>query len=66
MDSIKLTGYSDSDWANDISTRKSISGYLFYLADGVVSWSSKRQMTVALSSTEAEYIAISHATKEAL
>ena len=66
VDSIKLTGYSDSDWANDISTRKSISGYLFYLADGVVSWSSKRQMTVALSSTEAEYIAISHATKEAL
>jgi hypothetical protein len=66
VDNIKLTGYSDSDWANDISMRKSISGYIFYLADGVISWSSKRQATVALSSTEAEYMAISHATREAI
>jgi hypothetical protein len=63
---IILKGYSDANWGNDINTRKSTSGYVFYLGDGVISWSSKRQPTVALSSTEAEYMAITHATKEAI
>src|SRR3954447_3482679 len=65
-ESLKLIGYCDANWGNDISTRRSTTGYLFYLSGGVISWSSKRQPTVALSSTEAEYMAITHATKEAI
>lgn len=50
--------YSDSDWAGDKESRKSTSGFIFMLNEGPVSWCSKRQSTVALSSTEAEYIAL--------
>jgi len=63
---LKLIGYSDANWGNDTDTRKSTTGYLFYLSGGVVSWSSKRQATVALSSTEAEYMALTHTTKETI
>ena len=59
-------GYADADWAGDIETRKSTSGYVFQIGSSTVSWSSKRQSTVALSSTEAEYIALAHATQEAI
>src|SRR5271170_7679294 len=62
----KLVGYCDTNWGNEINSRKFTSGYLFYLGGGVISWSSKRQPTVALSSTEAEYMALTHATKEAI
>jgi hypothetical protein len=58
-------GYSDANWGNDQDSRRSTSGYLFYYG-GLVSWSSKKQATVALSSTEAEYMALMHATKEAI
>lgn len=60
-----LTGYVDSDWGGDKCDRKSTSGYTFMIKDCVVSWSSKKQSTVALSSTEAEYIALSVAICEA-
>src|SRR5690606_38963756 len=60
----KLEGYSDSDWAGDQEERKSTSGYLFKLAGAAISWSSKKQRTIALSSTEAEYIAAAEATQE--
>jgi hypothetical protein len=60
-----LLGYADSDWASDVNDRKSTSGYVFTLGGGAISWSSKKQPTVALSSTEAEYIAGAHAAKEA-
>ena len=53
-----LVGYSDSDWAGDINTRRSTSGYIFQIGNNTVSWSSKRQTTVAKSSTEAEYVAL--------
>jgi hypothetical protein len=62
----QLYGYSDADWGSDVTTSKSVSGYVFYLSGGVVSWSSKKQTSVALSSTEAEYMALAHATQEAV
>ena len=63
---IELMGYCDADWAGDANDRRSTTGYAFILGDGVVSWSSKRQPTVALSTTEAEYMAASHCTREAI
>ena len=63
--SVSLVGYSDADWAGDLDTRRSTSGTLFLMSDGAVSWTSKAQPVVALSSTEAEYIALSMATQEA-
>ena len=64
-DNLTIRGYSDSDWAGDHATRKSTSGFIFMLNGGPVSWCSKRQATVALSSTEAEYVALTLAAKEA-
>ena len=58
----KLIGYTDSDWAGCMKDRKSTSGYVFSIGSGAVSWSSKKQATVALSSSEAEYIATSATT----
>ncbi|KAD1189669.1 hypothetical protein E3N88_43182 [Mikania micrantha] len=63
---IQLTGYTDSDWASSIDDRKSVSASVFFLGSGAVTWSSKKQHTVALSSTEAEYIAASAATSQAI
>jgi len=62
----ELSGYCDADWANDLENRRSISGFVFKFGGGAVSWSSKKQSTVALSTMEAEYMAISSATQEAL
>jgi hypothetical protein len=59
-------GYTDSDWAGNLDSRKSTSGYVFILFGGATSWKSSRQSIVAMSSTEAEYIACSEAAKEAL
>ena len=64
--STQVEGFCDSDYAGDIDTMRSTAGYIFLLAGGAISWSSKRQSTVALSSTEAEYMAATHASKEAL
>jgi hypothetical protein len=61
-----LTGYTDSDWAGDADTRRSTSGYVFHIGSAAISWSSKRQPTVSLSSCEAEYIGQTNATKEAI
>ena len=61
-----LVGYSDADWAGDLETRRSTTGYLFQLGGGAISWNSKRQSSVALSTTEAEYMALSAATQEAI
>jgi hypothetical protein len=59
-----LTGYSDADWADDINTRRSTTGYVVMLNNGPVAWKSHRQPTVALSTMEAEYMALTDATKE--
>nr|AAV88069.1 hypothetical retrotransposon [Ipomoea batatas] len=61
-----LTGYTDSDMAGDIDTRKSTSGYLITYAGGAVSWQSRLQKCVDLSTTEAEFIASVEASKEML
>jgi len=61
-----LVGYTDADWAGDKNTRRSTSGYTFNIGSGAISWSSKRQPTVALSTCEAEYVAQTQATKEAI
>jgi hypothetical protein len=60
-----LMGYADSDYASQ-ADRHSISGYAFFLGGGAISWSSKRQSVIALSSTEAEYISLANATREAV
>ncbi|XP_057249768.1 secreted RxLR effector protein 161-like [Beta vulgaris subsp. vulgaris] len=66
LSDFKLFGFTDSDWAGCIDDRKSTSGYVFTLGSGVISWSSKKQETVALSSTEAEYTAITSAACQAI
>ena len=59
----KLVGYSDADWAGDQESRKSTSGNVF-LFGGPISWTSRRQNCVSLSSMEAEYVALSEACQE--
>ena len=61
-----MIGYCDADWASNIDDRRSITGYVFMLCGGAVSWQTKKQPTVALSSVEAEYMAATQATKEAI
>jgi len=53
----ELTTYTDSDYAGDLDDRKSTSGYVFLLSYVAVSWSSKKQLVVSLSTAEAEFIA---------
>jgi hypothetical protein len=65
-DGVRLVGYTDSDWAGCVSDRKSTSGCCFGLGSAVVSWFSRKQKSVALSSAEAEYMAASQASCEAL
>ena len=57
-------GYVDVDYTGDLDKRRSTTGYVFTLAGGAISWMSKLQEIVALSTTEAEYIATSNAIKE--
>lgn len=59
-----LEGYSDAEWGGDHVDRRSTGGYVFKLYGGAVSWQSKKQETVAQSSTEAEYIAVNGAARE--
>lgn len=60
----KIEGYTGSDWAGDIPTRKSTGGYVFKVGDGRFSWKVKLQSVVAASSVEAEYIAQAQAIRE--
>lgn len=66
MEDLVLVGYSDADWAGDENDRKSVSGYVFLLGKNVITWGAKKQATVALSSMEAEYMALSYAVREAI
>lgn len=60
----EMIAYSDADYAGDVDTRKSTSGFVFTLGRSVISWGSEKQKSVSLSTTESEYMAASQAVKE--
>ncbi len=51
---LQVHGYTDVDWAGNVSDRRSTSGFMFFFGSGVENWSSKKQPTITLSSTEVE------------
>ncbi len=61
-----VIGFSDADWAGDVNDWKSTSGYLFQMNGGALTWKSKKQDCVALSTAEAEYVALSSAAQESV
>jgi len=61
---LDIRGFVDADWAGYLDQRRSTSGYVFNLFGGAVSWMSKKQSVVALSTIEVEYMAATHASKE--
>jgi hypothetical protein len=61
-----LSGYTNSDWAGSVSDRKSTSGCCFSLGSTMISWQSRKQSNIALSKTEAEYIATCFSNYEAI
>jgi hypothetical protein len=65
MDEVKLHGFTDEDWAGSPTDIKSTSGGIFSIGSTVVSWYNNKQRSVALSSTEAEYMVVSQAACEA-
>ena len=62
----QLVGYTDANWAGNAADRRSTSGYAFSLGSAAIAWSSKKQPTIALSSTEAEYRGATVGTCEAI
>ena len=63
---VKIQGFTDTDWGGSPSYKKSTSGGIFNIGSTTVSWYNKKQRSVALSSTEAEYMAASQETCEAI
>jgi hypothetical protein len=61
----QLHGYVDADWGGSFD-RKSFTGFIFKLGENMISWESKKQQSVSLSSTEAEYVGLAQASKEAI
>ncbi len=66
LNDVDLVEHTDSDWAGDKETRRSTSDLLYIMNDGAITWKSKKQTCVALSSCEAEYIAFALAGQEAV
>ena len=62
--SIRVDAYADADWGGDVEDRKSTTGYVIRVNGSSISWQSKKQATVALSTAEAEYMAISMCLQE--
>ena len=63
---LRLVGYTNVDWGGNLDRRKSTSGYAFLLNDYSISWSSKKQSCISLSTMETEYVACSSAKQEAV
>ncbi|GKB93541.1 ribonuclease H-like domain-containing protein [Tanacetum coccineum] len=63
---LKLRAYVDSDWARCPATRKFVFGYCVFLGDSLINWKSKKQSTLSMSSTEAEYRSMASATCEVI
>ncbi|KAG5875395.1 hypothetical protein JTB14_031369 [Gonioctena quinquepunctata] len=61
-----LIGYADADWAEDSLDRKSNSGYIFKMNGGIISWESRKQTVVAISTAESEFVALTEASREAM
>jgi hypothetical protein len=61
----EVLGYCDADWGGDLEDRRSTTWFVFMIGGGAISWSSKRK-PIALSTMEAEYMANTQATKEAI
>ncbi|GJW85347.1 uncharacterized mitochondrial protein-like protein [Tanacetum coccineum] len=61
---LHLTTYHDSNWASYARTRRTLSGYAIFLGYSLISWQSKKQAVVSISSTEAEYRALTDSTCE--
>ncbi|KAJ8617132.1 hypothetical protein MRB53_013318 [Persea americana] len=61
-----LTGFTDSDYAGDLDDRRSTSGYVLMMGSGAISWASKKQQVVSLSTTEAEFIAAASSACQAI
>ena len=59
-----LVGFSNADFANDVETGRSVTGYVFVMSGGDITWSSQRQKLVTLSTTEAEYVAAATTARE--
>ena len=64
--STRLFGYTDANWGGNLDNRRSTGRFVFIFAGGAISWSSKLQETVALSSTESKYMAATQASREAI
>ena len=63
-DDLRVYGYSDADWAGDLDSRRSTTGYVIYAAGEPIAWQSKLQSTIAVSTMEAEYMAAFGAIQE--
>eukprot|EP00253_Pinus_taeda_P034652 PITA_34652 len=63
---VYIKGKDDSDWAGSVDDRKRTSSYVFHMGSGAISWASKKQSTIALSTTEAEYVAATAAACQAV
>nr|KYP51627.1 hypothetical protein KK1_026511 [Cajanus cajan] len=61
---IQFLGFSDADWATCVDSRRSVTGYYFFLGNSLVSWKTKKQQIVSRSSSEAEYRTLATATCE--
>lgn len=66
MTELLILVYCDSDWGNDPETRKSVIGYILTLADEAISFVARRQTVMAMSTSEAEYVAGAEAAMEAM
>ena len=63
---LSVIGYSGSDFTRSVVNRKSVSGYIFLIADAAAAYASRKQASVAISTTEAEYVALENATKHVI